>query len=111
MEEVQRLEQVKDTTLDSLVVRQHTCTKKLLAADQVLRGVLQRDKRLTTAWAMWGKVQKLLGNTEKAAEAYLTSLEWDRMSSFDSVGTCDIVIWLVWNKYKTASSRSNLPGS
>ena len=90
MEEVARLREEEGTTLDVLLSREHACTKQLLAADEVLREVIQKDQRIATAWAMWGSV--LLGNSEKAAEAMLTSLEWDKANSFESVSLCNVVI-------------------
>ena len=44
---------------------------------------------------MWGEVLELLGDSEKAAEAMLTGLEWDKVNSFESVSVCNIVISLV----------------
>ena len=92
MEEVARLREEEGTTLDVLLSREHTCTKQQLAADEVLREVIQKDQRIATAWAMWGSVLELLGNSEKAAEAMLTSLEWDKANSFESVSLCNVVI-------------------
>ena len=86
------MESEDDSTLDALLMREHACTKQLLAADQVLRGVIQRDRRITSAWELWGRVLELLGNNEKAAEVILTGLEWDKMNSFESVSVCSIVI-------------------
>ena len=92
VEEVARLREEEGTTLDVLLSREHACTKQLLAADEVLREVIQKDQRIATAWAMWGSVLELLGNSEKAAEAMLTSLEWDKANSFESVSLCNVVI-------------------
>lgn len=92
MEEVARLREEEGTTLDVLLSREHACTKQLLAADEVLREVVQKDQRIATAWAMWGSVLELLGNSEKAAEAMLTSLEWDKANSFEGVSLCNVVI-------------------
>ena len=86
------MESEDDSTLDALLMREHRCTKQLLAADQVLRGVIQRDQRITSAWELWGRVLELLGNKEKAAEVMLTGLEWDKRNSFESVSVCSIVI-------------------
>lgn len=86
------MEDEDDSTLDALLMREHGCTKQLLGADQVLRGVIQRDQRITSAWELWGRVLELLGNKEKSCEVMLTGLEWDKMNSFDSVSVCSVVI-------------------
>lgn len=45
MNEISQMESEDDSTLDALLMREHACTKQLLAADQVLRGVIQRDQQ------------------------------------------------------------------
>ena len=87
MEELKRLREDRETTLDCLLSREHECTKQLLSAEQILHRVI------ATAWSMWSEVLELLGNTEKASEALLTGLEWSEANSFDSVSRYPVVIW------------------
>lgn len=85
---------------DVLFTKEHEATKKLLEAQQLLQHILQTDKRLTSAWAMWGHVLRLLGNEEKASEMMLTALEWNKVNSFDDFKCCSIIIWIVcWIPY------------
>ena len=94
-----QLKEEGKTTLDSLLTREHECTKRLLAADHVLRSVIQKDQRIAGVWTMWGEVLELLGDNEKAAEAMLTGLEWDKVNSFESVSVCNIVIFPVCSSH------------
>ena len=75
-----------------IFTREHKATKKLLEVQQILQQILQVDQRVASAWAMWGHVLRLLGNEEKASEIMLTSLEWNRMNSFDDYKCCSIII-------------------
>lgn len=93
MEELKRLREDRETTLDCLLSREHECTKQLLSAEQILHRVIDEDQRIATAWSMWSEVLELLGNTEKASEALLTGLEWSEANSFDSVSRYPVVIW------------------
>lgn len=92
MEEVEKIRNDKDTTLDELLTKEHNCTKQLLAAEQIVTNVLQRDQRITSAWQLWGQVLEMLGRTEKAAEVLLTCLEWEQRNSFGSVSQCRVII-------------------
>ena len=56
LEEVEKIRNDKDTTLDELLTKEHNCTKQLLAAEQIVTNVLQRDQRITSAWQLWGQV-------------------------------------------------------
>ena len=80
MEELKRLREDRETTLDCLLSREHECTKQLLSAEQILHRVIEEDQRIATAWSMW-------------SEALLTGLEWSEANSFDSVSRYPVVIW------------------
>ena len=73
-------------------MKEHKATKQLLEAEQILQQILQRDQRLTSAWALWGHVLELLGQNEKAGEVILTSLEWNKINSFTDYSICSILI-------------------
>ena len=59
------MESEDDSTLDALLMREHACAKQLLAADQVLRGVIQRDQRITSAWELWAEFWNFQGTMRR----------------------------------------------
>lgn len=73
-------------------MKEHKATKQLLEAEQILQQILQRDQRITSAWALWGHALELLGQNEKAGEVLLTSLEWNKINSFTDYSVCSILI-------------------
>ena len=92
LSKISSLREDPEVTLDSILMKEHKATKQLLEAEQILQQILQRDQRLTSAWALWGYVLELLGQNEKAGEVILTSLEWNKINSFTDYSVCSILI-------------------